>query len=264
MTGALRAATLLAALAPAAPAAALEYESPTARQAAELRFTATTPGTPSGLWFPTEYRDPADPQAKPPSVRRVVFVLADGARFDAGAPQPCMASDAELVVRSAAACPAASHVGPGYVLVDSGFAAPQRFFESDVDLIDGPDDEQIVLNTERTSGARVVLRGRMSRREYRIEFPPLPGSPPDGGAVAGGFVEFRALVRDGRSYVTTPPTCPRSGVWTNLAHFTYSDGVTQTVTTQQRCERPRPRSRARSGRRAGAGAHWRPPGSRRR
>ena len=230
------------AVAPASAAAAPpQYQTPDARQAAELRFTTPKPGAPSGLRFATSYRDPADPSAKPPSVRHVQLVLADGARFDPTAPPACPASDAELMLRGAAACPSDTHVGPGYVLIDSGLLVPQRFYETDVDLIDGPGDEQIVLNTERTTGSRVVLRGHLTARTYDIEFPPLPGAPPDGGSVAGGFVEFRSVVRDGRSYITTPPRCPRSGVWTNTARFTYRDGMTQTVTTTQRCKRKRRR-----------------------
>src|SRR5207237_641209 len=45
-----------------------------------------------------------------------------------------------------------------------------------------------------------------------------------------------ALVRDGRAYTRTPPTCPASGFWDGSILFIYKDGVRQTVDTRAPCK----------------------------
>ena len=75
------------------------------RQTARLRFTTPVPGAATGTVLDIEYRDPADADAKPPAVRRVVTDARPGARYDTSVPAACEASDAELMLQGAAACP---------------------------------------------------------------------------------------------------------------------------------------------------------------
>jgi hypothetical protein len=58
---------------------------------------------------------------------------------------------------------------------------------------------------------------------------------------ARDFVTKRELGGDVRSYITTPPTCPRRRYWVNQVTFTYFDGVTQTVETRSPCKRKKRR-----------------------
>ncbi|WP_109506924.1 hypothetical protein [Nocardioides speluncae] len=209
-------------------------------QAASLRFTTTKPGRPTGLAFRVDYVNPGDPSAKPPAVREVFEVLAEGARFDTRAPARCTASDAELMLQGAAACPAGSRVGTGYLRLDTGLPAPARYIEADITFLNNI-GELIFVNTDRLTGARVVVRAAVTARTALSRAPFLPGTPPDGAAVdvARGFFPTKVTWRGGvrRSYVTTPGTCPRSRVWVNLVRFTYDDGTVQTVRTRNACER---------------------------
>jgi hypothetical protein len=73
------------------------------------------------------------------------------------------------------------------------------------------------------------------------ELPPLPGTPPDGGAI--DTVEFadvpvsREVGGVVRSFITTPQQCPEeSRFWVNRIQFTYYDGVTQVVETRSPCD----------------------------
>src|SRR5688500_17318256 len=93
---------ILATLLLAAPAAAQQ------RQTASLKFTTTKPAAPTGVILDADYFAPGDEDAKPPAVRRVVTRLADGARYDTSVPGRCEASDAELMIAGAAACPPSS------------------------------------------------------------------------------------------------------------------------------------------------------------
>ncbi|HYU61969.1 MAG TPA: hypothetical protein VEK39_14515 [Solirubrobacterales bacterium] len=217
----------------AAPAA---YADEGSRQDASLLFTETHPGTATGLELAIDYVNPADPAAKPPAVRRVVTELAPGARFDTGVPALCAASDAELMALGASACPAESVVGGGAVTLDTGLPGPARFITSDVTLLNNT-DELIFLFTDRQSGGRLVTRSQVGERTVDSAVPFLPGTPPDGAAVDTVDLTIFAISSESGNYVTTPPKCPRRGFWVNSVHFTYDDGVTQTVTTQSPCHR---------------------------
>ena len=51
-------------------------------------------------------------------------------------------------------------------------------------------------------------------------------------------ITFAPYVRDGKAYMTTPPTCPAEGYWTITADFTYADGVTESLVSHSPCEQP--------------------------
>ena len=214
------------------------------RQTASFTLTETSPASSTGERFEFDYVNPDDPAAKPPAVRRVVTILPRGARYDPSVPGSCTASDAELILLGAEACPPDSAIGGGVVTVDTGLPGPARIVTADVEFFNNaedPDGEFIYLNTVRGSGVRTVIRADVTRRRTVTEAGVLPGTPPDGGSIDTVDVDVADVSRvvDGerRNYVTTPRRCPRSGVWITRVRFTYSDGVTQTVPTANPCER---------------------------
>ena len=208
------------------------------RQSAGLTFTEREPGVPSGLHLTIDYVNPADPSAKPPAVRNVVQTLAAGALIDTTIPERCTASDAQLMVQGADACPAGSRVGSGTVSIDTGFPEPGRFIVADTVFFNNT-DELILLSTDRASGARVVTRSEIRSREIETTLAALPGTPPDGGAI--DVVDFRlakvsrAVGGAQRGYITTPADCPDDRDWLNTIRFTYADGVSQTVSSRSPC-----------------------------
>lgn len=208
------------------------------RQTAQLLLTSSEPGASSGWRFDVDYVHPADPEGKPPAVRRVVTRLASGAGFDTSVPARCSASDAQLMAQGGSACPADSKVGEGYIRLDTGLAGPDRFIEADVTFFNSA-TEVVFLSTERQSGARVVTRSVIDGGSTVSMAPLLPGAPPDGTAIDVARVELLPISRvvDGelRSYVTTPPGCPASGEWAHSIEFTYADGATQTVDSTSPC-----------------------------
>jgi len=131
-------------------------------QTASLRFLESTPGRPSGYRVRIDYTDPEDPEAKPPSVRRVVEVFPKGTRIDAGAPARCVAGDAELMLRCRSACPAGSVVGTGSIRLDTGVPGPGRYLNEDVTFLNDT-AELIYLTQDRATGARTVVRATLGR-----------------------------------------------------------------------------------------------------
>jgi hypothetical protein len=211
------------------------------RQTAEARFVEQRPGVPTALTFNVDYHQPDDPDAKPPAVQSVIETLAQGARFDTSVPAQCAASDAQLMAQGEAACAPDSKVGTGYIRIDTGFPDPNRFIEVDVAFLNNA-DQLIFLTTDRDTGAHVVARSKIEGGQITSSAPPLPGTPPDGGALDVVTSQLDSITREiqgePRAYITTPPDCPPGGEWVNSLSFTYRDGVTQQVESRSACAKP--------------------------
>ena len=215
-----------------------------AYQTSEYTLTQTRTARPTAEHFRFDYVNPDDPNAKPPAVKEVVTILPRGARYDASVPGSCTASDEELTLQGAAACPEDSAIGGGVITVDTGVPGPGRIVTADTEFFNNaedPEGEFIYLNTVRGTGARTVVRADVTRRRTITTAPMLPGTPPDGGAIDTVDVEVAKVVRvvDGerRGYITTPPRCTRSRTWFARVRFTYDGDYSQTVATPNRCRR---------------------------
>lgn len=208
------------------------------RQSSDFRFSEQRPGVPSGITLDIDYVNPADPGGKPPAVRTVIEALAPGAGIDTSIPEQCGASDAELMLQGAGACPTASRVGTGTIVIDTGLPEPARFLNVDVTFINNA-GELIFLSTERSSGARVVSRSPIEGRTIVNSAPTLPGTLPDGAALDVVHAKLDPISREiggvRRGYITTPAECPAIGTWTNSIQFTYFDGVSQAVDSGSPC-----------------------------
>jgi hypothetical protein len=205
-------------------------------------FTTNRPGQPAGRVYSLVLSDPHDPNGKPPATAHIHTELPVGARYDTGAVPACSASDPELMLFGAAACPAASRVGGNRYVVDTGGPEGHRYMHADMTYFNERGGI-IILARDRDTGARLVVHAKVHGRNADIDVPPLPGTPPDGGASKSehGWV-LKRIGAGGRSFVTTPPTCPASRLWRFKFVYTFRDGRKQTVTSAQRCV-PKPRKR---------------------
>jgi hypothetical protein len=197
-------------------------------------FGSELPGTTASRHVETDFVDPADPEGKPAPLSHVHVELAPGTVVDTGAVPECAASDAELMVAGPGACPPESVVGSGAVDIDTGFPGDARQLVADITFVNAA-DQLVFVFTPRDGGPRVVVRGRYSNGNVLdVDIPPLPGTPPEGGADDG-----ETFTLDARAgYLTTPPACPRSGEWVNTVTYTFRDGVEQTFTATTPCRRP--------------------------
>ncbi len=74
-------------------------------------LTTTRPNTPTGFHFIGRYHAAGDRDAPPPYMRKMISY--GGPRRDTSVPERCTASDLELAVSGAAACPDGSRLGRG-------------------------------------------------------------------------------------------------------------------------------------------------------
>lgn len=211
------------------------------RQSLREPFTTTRRAHTSGMRMSIVYRNPRNPGAKPPAVRKIFTVLQRGTRIDTSVPARCSVSDAQLMAQGAAACPKASRVGGGVITLATGFPAPKTI-TADVTLINNT--RQLIFVAQiRGTPVRQVIRAPVRGRTITTNVPFQPGSPPDGSALKTVNLGIRAISKPGRhgrrAYIRTPAVCPRDRRWVNRGTFTYADGVSQTVRSASPCTRAR-------------------------
>ena len=164
----------------------------------------------------------------------------EGSAIDTSVPARCTASEPELMLRGADACPEGSRVGGGELDLHTG-----AFVSHDRVTLLNNEDELIFLTTPADAPViSVVTRARIQPDGSIVTtVPPVPGIPPPDPftALDRVAVALDTVVDDaGRGYITTPPTCPASGGWTWRASFTYRGGVTETAESTSPCTAPAP------------------------
>jgi hypothetical protein len=160
-------------------------------------------------------------------------------RFDTSVPARCTASDLELALRGAAACPPGSVIGGGKV--EGKFMGSPNTL--DADFVNNTGEQIIVTRSPLFAS---VTRGKI-HPDGSIEFaaptcfPSLQptGCPMDDALQLGSDIAVPPLTRTEngatRSYLTTPSSCPAAGYWETPIRFWWADGSVDTVVTRQPC-----------------------------
>jgi hypothetical protein len=208
------------------------------------RLTTTQANAAAGFSFTGTYHAADDAHANPPYMRRMIAYNPPGLRYDTSVPERCSASDIELEVLGAAACPAASRLGSGTTLTSFLGRFPSTV---SVDFFNNT-HEQIIL--ARSPGLSTVARGRI-RPDGSVEFasptcfPSVqpPGCPVDDVLQLKSSITVPPYTRSSnghvRSYLTTPSRCPAAGHWKTTIRLWWADGSVDTVGIQQPCTRHR-------------------------
>jgi hypothetical protein len=231
---------LLSAAAIAVPAAAAAEPVSGPHETVDDQLTTTQPNAASGFSYHGTYHAAGDPSGNPPYMRRMVFYNPAGLRYDTSVPDRCTASDVELAVRGAAACPPGSRLGGGTSTTAFMGQFPSTLA---VDFFNNT-NQQIIL--ARSPGLSTVARGRI-RSDGSVEFasPTCFPAPPGGRCPVDDVLQLESSIAvpaytkvvSGivRSYLTTPATCPASGYWQNPVRFWWADGSVDTVVTRNPC-----------------------------
>jgi hypothetical protein len=213
-------------------------------QTVDSRYSTTRPNAAMGTSYSATYHAAGDRHAEPPYMRRMRAWSPPGFRYDTSVPARCSASDLELEIRGAAACPAASRVGGGTTegRLFGSFGGPLK-----VVIFNNTNEQIFVVGSP---GLASVSRGHIYR-DGSIAFasptcyPSVdpPGCPIDNALQLGTTVTVPRYTRSSggkvRSYLTTPPRCPAAGHWKTPIRFWWADGTIDTVVTKQACTRRR-------------------------
>ena len=217
----------------------------------EQKLTTTKPRAPAGWSYSGRYHAANDTSQDPPYMRKMTFYPPPGQRYDTDVPERCTASDLELQLSGPSGCPAASRIAGG---VAYGKFMGEKT-EIQIDVFNNEGEQVMVIGSPLVG---TVSRGRFGpdgsiTYESPTCFPALPpGCPIDTALQLGSSVSGKEYTRtiDGvrRSYLTTPPKCPKSRRWTQTIRFWWADGSEDTVVVRQPCTRPKPKKRKRAGR----------------
>ena len=223
------------------------------RQTVRGGLTTERPDTATGVFMNMRFFNPADRDAKPYSVDKVI-VEAPGSVNHSAVPQ-CNASDAELMARGKAACPPGSKVQSGRIAMDTGspFGVPRivylqtTTFNSRAGFVSLGEGENMPI--------RGVVRSRDRGGRVVVDYADAPGRPPPDSYSALKFMRTSgpAIVREDRAFMRTPPDCPESGRWTTRYTFIYHDGVRQRDATHAPCRDDLRRGRGGDKLRSGTG-----------
>jgi hypothetical protein len=212
------------------------------RQSFSGTFTTTEPATSTGYVLAIDYRDPANPEGKPPAVARVEQILS-GIEVNTLAMPRCFAGDAQIETQGESACPPETRVGGGTLSADFGGGSP-RVIENRVTVFNA--NNEFILFTESTNvpgpPIRTSTRIHVDDANWVTEAPPLPAPSPSDPYISIKSVRLTIDAHDEhlrKPYILSPKSCPESGVWTNTANFTYRDGVTESASSTSACD-PRP------------------------
>ena len=198
-----------------------------------LGFSPATPGTVTTFTLRAVYRSPSGPDAKPPALTGLRVQAPAGTHFDLDGIPVCSATDTELRLQGAAACPSDSEVARGSLTAVTGLGAPVDPVPASLVVFNTGDG---VVTTVSPLGLPVVFatdRVTISGDRLEAHPPPVPGGPPD-MRTAVRTIEFTFPAAIG--FVTTPPTCPDTGRWRYTATIDFADGSQQTATGSIRCE----------------------------
>lgn len=175
------------------------------------------------------WSDPGEPGAKPKRITRIQFHFHPGTRIDTRALKQCRASDTDVRIQGARACPRASRLGFATSRVTTGVTPPDRTL---VTFLNAP--RQIIVLVRVEGRTLAVYRDDIKGRVVTVNLD-LPSGL--------SLLELRATIqphvkgrgKKRRAYFRTPPVCPPSGEWTTTVIFTYIDGSTQQLADNSPC-----------------------------
>ena len=202
-----------------------------------VTFTSTTPGTSTGMHVDVRFGSPVGSDKKPPNLTGARIHLPNGTVLRTDTRPTCTAPDPVLQVAGTLGCPADSQVGTGSLEGDTGFGAPVDPLVGDDTVFNGNGELiEIVTPPGAPAPAAGVDRLTIDGSTLTAHPPTVPGGPPDYTTNIRRITFTVPAHGNGTdAYITTPPSCPRSGYWVTKAKFYFADGTKNAVTARTPC-----------------------------
>jgi hypothetical protein len=197
------------------------------------------PGTSTGIAFNVAFGDPAAANGVPSGLKDFKITMPRGAKIDPAGAAQCKTTDANLMSKLVAACPAASRIGTGKATATSADGA------TNVDVAG------YVFNA-KSAGKNSWLFLFLINNGYAASFyAPVKGPTLSAkgltGAVPGNLLVTKFAGTIGKhskgkgkkkhDLITTPSSCPKSKKWTNKATWVFVDGSKDSSTSTSACKR---------------------------
>jgi hypothetical protein len=210
-------------------AAAAAYASSQFTSTFELAYLPSKPASSGGIETFMTWSDSGEPGGKPKRITRIQFHFYPGTKIDTRALRQCKASDSDVRIQGARACPKASRLGFATSKVTTGVTPPDQ---TQITFLNAP--RQIIVLVRVEDRTLAVYRDDIKGRVVTVNL----------GLPSGlSLLELRATIKPQvkgrgkkrRVYFRTPPVCPPSGEWTTTVIFTYIDGSSQRLADGSPC-----------------------------
>ena len=202
-----------------------------------LTFTTPAPGASTGMHVDVQLGNPVGSAHKPSPLTGAVIRLPKGTVVNTSTRPRCSAPDAEMQVAGTLACPGDSQVGKGSLEGQTGFGPPIDPLVGDDTVFNGKDELiEIVTPPGAPAPAAGVDHLTIKGGTLTAHPPSVPGGPPDYKTAIRRITFFiPAFGAGSKAYITTPPSCPKSGRWRTSATFYFADGTDNRVTADSPC-----------------------------
>jgi hypothetical protein len=192
--------------------------------------------TSTGIAFKVEFGDPDAANGLPAGLKDFKITMPRGAKIDPAGASQCKTTEADLMAKGAAACPAATRIGTGKATATNGTAT--------VDVAG------YIFNT-KAAGKNAWLFLFLINDAYAASFnAPVKGATLSAkdltGAVPGGLLvtKFAGTIakhskgrgKKKHNLITTPSSCPKNKKWTNKATWVFVDGTKDSSTSTSACK----------------------------
>lgn len=211
--------------------AAAAYASSQFTSTFELAYLPSKPAASGGIKTVMTWSDPGESGGKPKRLTRIQFHFNPGTKIDTRALKQCRASDTDVRIQGARACPKASRLGFATSKVTTGVTPPDQ---TQITFLNAP--RQIIVLVRVEGRNLAVYRDDIKGRVVTVNL----------GLPSGlSLLELRATIKphvkgrgkQRRVYFRTPSVCPPSGEWTTTVIFTYVDGSSQELSDGSPCRR---------------------------
>jgi hypothetical protein len=202
-----------------------------------LTFTASTSGASTGMRVDVQLGNPVGSPHKPSPLTGAVIRLPKGTVINTAIRPQCSAADPEMQVAGTLACPGDSQVGKGSLEGQTGFGPPVDPLVGDDTVFNGKNELiEIVTPPSAPAPAAGVDHLTIKGSTLTAHPPSVPGGPPDyKTAIKRITFVIPAFGSGDKAYITTPPSCPKSGRWRTQATFSFADGTINRVTADTPC-----------------------------
>lgn len=195
----------------------------------EQTLTAKKPKKSTGTSITVAFDGGAD---RPDALRRAVFTLPPGFRYDNKGAVKCLVPEFSNTVTAKENCPAKSRIGDGEA---EGVAADGSAIAVDVEVYNLKQRFLFELSVGGTvaSGFTALSKGR------KLDVGPLDDFPGDiriTRFVANINASFTGRRKNRVNLITTGP-CPKNKVWKSTARFTFAGGQTSSKNDTNPCTR---------------------------
>jgi hypothetical protein len=197
----------------------------------QMTYLPAKPAASGGIQTVMTWSDPGEPGDKPKRLTRIQFHFHPGTKIDTRALEQCKASDTDVRIQGARACPKASRLGFATSRVKTAVTPPDQ---TQITFLNAP--RQIIVLVRVEGRTLAVYRDDIRGRVVTVNL----------GLPSGlSLLELRATIKPHvkgrgkkrRVYFRTPSVCPPTGEWTTTVIFTYIDGSSQELADGTPCRR---------------------------